>query len=286
MLGQQVSREFSSNISTKVVRSGRSGGDVQFTYTGQKSETIAEELKLESNDWLINCVGWIPQKFIGDASDEKNALELNVELPTRLDELSQSMGLKVLQVGTDCVFDGIKGGYTESSEKSGNDLYSRTKIMGETEQAHAMIIRTSIIGPDVNSSSGLFSWFLTQLDQPSVHGYVDHLWNGVTTQALARVFKGVVEQGQYWPGTCHLVPSDFVSKYELLKMFEEFLGVSVHVEPSASKAGPKDRTLATSRPDCSSKLWDMGGYSKTPSIREMVKDMISDYLEMSQHEKS
>jgi dTDP-4-dehydrorhamnose reductase len=286
MLGQQVSREFLANSRYEVVRCARSGGDSQFSFTGQASEVIANELNLKSGDWLVNCVGWIPQKALGDSTDEKNAYDLNVKLPMELNKLSGSMDLKVIQVGTDCVFDGIQGGYTESSEMKGIDLYSRTKILGEQGQPLAMLIRSSIIGADFNSLSGLFSWFVSQSKEPFVSGFVDHRWNGVTTQALARVFRGIVESNEHRPGTWHLIPRDAVSKYELLKIFQELLGSDVRVDAVASKSGPRDRTLSTLNPDYSSRLWGMGGYPEVPSIREMVEEMISDYLEMSHHGKT
>lgn len=286
MLGQQVSQEFASEFQLEVVRCARIGGDLKFTFTGQSSEAIANELSLRPGDWLINCVGWIPQKALGDSSDERNAYKLNVELPMKLNELSGTLGLKVLQVGTDCVFDGLRGGYTESSVMNEVDLYSRTKILGEKEQTLAMIIRTSIIGIDFKSASGLFSWFVSQSKEASVSGYVDHLWNGVTTQALARVFRGVVEADEHRSGARHLVPRDVVTKYELLKIFQECLGSDVRVDSANSVSGPRDRTLGTVDPEYSSRLWRMGGYFEAPSIREMVEEMISDYLEIAEHEKA
>jgi len=278
MLGQQVSREFLSNFDSATVRCGRSGDvDIKFLFSGQSSEMIAKQLGLAQGDWLINCVGWIPQKAAGDSNDEKLAYELNVELPRKLNQLSASLGVKVLQVGTDCVFDGLRGGYVESSEMTEIDLYSRTKILGEKEQRLAMIVRSSIIGCDLNSSSGLFSWFLSQANQSSVSGYVDHRWNGVTTQALARVFRGIVQADEFKPGAWHLVPRDIVTKHQLLQIFQALLGAAVRVEAASSKDGPRDRTLSTEVPELSSRLWSLGGYSEAPSIRDMVGEMILEY---------
>ncbi len=286
MLGQQVAREFSENYPAEVIRVGRSGDvDVRFNFLEQSSAAIAKEIGLQKGDWLINCIGWIPQKSVSPSVDERLAYSLNVDLPKKLDQLAGLLGVRVLQVGTDCVFDGSQGHYNELSKQVPIDLYSETKILGEKEQSNSMVVRSSIIGVDVNSTSGLFSWFISQAKSASVNGYLDHYWNGVTTKAMASIFRGIVEQEAFKKGTWHLVPKNYVSKFELLTMFKELMSIPIIVVPVNSPGGPRDRTLSTRHPEVSESLWKLGGYPGAPTIFDLVDEMVSDYLKRSVDDK-
>jgi dTDP-4-dehydrorhamnose reductase len=119
------------------------------------------------------------------------------------------------------------------------------------------------------------------MHKTSLNGYVDHYWNGVTTSAMAKIFRGIVELDAFNKGIHHLVPINLVSKYELLTMFQELLGAEVQVEPVGGPSGPKDRTLSTIEPEVSNRLWHIGGYANIPSILTLVEEMISDYRQRS-----
>ncbi|MEN0108868.1 MAG: sugar nucleotide-binding protein, partial [Pseudomonas sp.] len=80
-------------------------------------------------DVVINCVGLIKQ--LADAKDPLTALPINAMLPHRLARLCQLAGARLIHVSTDCVFDGSKGGYLESDTSDADDLYGKSKFIGE-----------------------------------------------------------------------------------------------------------------------------------------------------------
>ena len=76
--------------------------------------------------------------------------------------------------------------YTEDDLTDADDLYGRSKALGEVDRPGCLTIRTSIIGRDFLKQSALLEWFLAQRGG-TVRGYRNAVFSGLTTQALARV---------------------------------------------------------------------------------------------------
>ena len=279
MLGQQVVKTFTkfNEPFSAFSRNGVHGA--RFTFTGQSAEEVSQELSVKPGDYIINCIGWIPQIASGDLEvDTANADLLNIALPETLEKVSQQLGARVLQVATDCVFNGSVGGYSEASPKDATDLYGVTKIRGEEKQPSAMRIRASIIGPDANSSAGLFSWFLSHSKKDTVTGFTDHIWNGVSTLAMAKLFLGIVRSEAFESGCFHWVPTGHLSKFDLLRMFSEQLpSTAPKIIPGLGPA-PINRSLATTRPSESIKLWHLAGYADVPEVEALVSEMMMEFL--------
>ncbi len=82
-------------------------------------------------DVVINCIGIIKQQPI--AKDPIASITLNALFPHRLAHACQAVGARMIHISTDCVFSGSKGNYTETDIPDANDLYGRTKLLGEVE---------------------------------------------------------------------------------------------------------------------------------------------------------
>jgi dTDP-4-dehydrorhamnose reductase len=275
MLGQEVTRVFSkerlphSNFSRQVE------GPNFFDFDDQSADEISEILTITPGAYVINCIGWIPQRGSGDpVVDEQNAWKLNVRLPMVLEKIAEKMSVRVLQVATDCVFDGSTGRYLESDTPNAKDVYGKSKIAGEESQPSAMRIRCSIIGQDRNSSAGLFSWYKSQPKDSFVTGYANHFWNGVTTTALAKLFLGVIREGEFHSGLQHWIPADSVSKLELLSDFRNLLDGNAATVLSGEGESAVNRTLSTINPLKSDRYWSLAGYEKAPSVSELLQDLV------------
>jgi len=79
------------------------------------------------------------------------------------------VGARLVHISTDCVFSGLRGGYTELDHPDSDDLYGRTKLLGEVDYPDAVTLRTSIIGHELRGGRSLLSWFLSQ--EGKVKGY-------------------------------------------------------------------------------------------------------------------
>ena len=70
------------------------------------------------------------------------------------------------------------------------DDYGASKCAGERAvlDAGGLVIRCSIVGPEVLEPQSLLGWLLRQ--EGEIRGFTNHLWNGITTLEWARVCLG------------------------------------------------------------------------------------------------
>jgi dTDP-4-dehydrorhamnose reductase len=243
------------------------------TFDAVQGQPIREYLEREHFDLVVNAVGLIKQLINeGNREDTKIAYLINSDLPCELNAYAKHSSTPIIQIGTDCVYSGLQGNYSEDSEFDCNDLYGLSKVSGELESKSIMTIRCSIIGHEVKSSVSLMEWFLSQPVSTSINGYTNHIWNGVTTLTFARVIHGVISKNTYSPGTIHLVPKDQISKFELLQILAEKFGrQDIEIKEFEAEIGV-NRTLATLFPHKNEQLWLNAGYTQVPSIAELIQE--------------
>ena len=208
---------------------------------------------------MINCVGLVKQ--LAEANDPLSALPINALFPHRLARLCGLVNARLVHISTDCVFSGRQGGYTEADEPDALDLYGRSKLLGEVDYPHAVTLRTSIIGEELESTHGLVGWFLAQ--QAGVRGFTRAIFSGLPTCELAGVIRDYVLSRVELRGLYH-VASDPISKYDLLRMVNEEYGKGLRIEP--------DDTLKIDRSLDAACFREATGYS-VPAWPELVACM-------------
>lgn len=177
-------------------------------------------------DVVINCVGLVKQ--LSNAEDPLVAVPINTLLPHRLARMCEVAGARLVHVSTDCVFSGKQGNYTESDLADAQDVYGRSKLLGEVDYPHAVTLRTSIIGHELHSTHGLVDWFLSQ--QARVKGYTEAVFSGLPTCELARVVRDFVIPHASLRGVYH-VAAEPISKYDLLQLVNRVYGKALEIEP-------------------------------------------------------
>jgi dTDP-4-dehydrorhamnose reductase len=189
---------------------------------------LAEHLEIVRPSVVVNAVGIVKQ--LPGAEDPITCIEINALLPHRLAELCGRMGARLVQVSTDCVFSGRKGNYSESDPPDPQDLYGRSKLLGEVDVPHAITLRTSIIGNELDgqASHGLIGWFLNQ--QTQALGYTRAIFSGLPTVELATVIRDHVLPRPDLHGV-YQVAARPISKYELLKLVAKQYGKSIDLKP-------------------------------------------------------
>lgn len=181
-------------------------------------DIVADIISTINPDIIINCVGILIK---GAKEHPDNAILINAYFPHLLKRLSDNVNAKLIHISTDCVFSGKKGNYTESDFRDADDIYGRSKALGEIINEKDLTIRTSIIGPELKKEGeGLFHWFMNQ--KGAINGYTTAIWGGVTTLELAKCIDVVIE-GNY-TGLIQLSNGEKISKYELLNLFKEIWG--------------------------------------------------------------
>jgi len=213
-----------------------------FIHDIENTSFLDEIFKENQFDVIVNAVGVLNEQA------EKNppkAIYLNSYLPQYLAQAFRDSHTKIIHLSTDCVFSGKEGGYLENSIKDGRSMYDRTKALGEIENDKDLIIRTSIVGPDLKKDGqGLFNWFMNQKD--FVTGFKKVYWTGVTTLFLAKAIEFYANE--IITGIIHLVNNQKISKFELLQNFNEIFKANsmlIH-EDNYKKV---DKSLINSRQD-------------------------------------
>ena len=272
MLGNAMMRVLSERSGWQVHGTIRSEGAKRY-FHADIAERLLPGVDVENHDSLsqafirvrpdvvINCVGLVKQ--LADAEDPLQAIPMNALLPHRLARLCALSGARLVHMSTDCVFAGDKGSYRESDPSDATDLYGRSKFLGEVDYPHAITLRTSIIGHELQSAHGLVNWFLSQ--QERCNGYTRAIFSGLPTVALAQVVRDAVIPHAELSGVYH-VAAQPISKYDLLKLVADVYGKKIEIVPSDKLV--IDRSLNAER------FRDATGYV-VPGWPELIKLMHS-----------
>lgn len=190
-------------------------------------DTLVETLEKIKPDVVINCVGLIKQ--LESANDPLTVLPINSLLPHRLSRLCAVASARLIHVSTDCVFSGRKGMYVESDMSDAEDLYGKSKFIGEVQStSHVITLRTSIIGHELGTSYALVDWFLSQ--QGKVKGYTKAVFSGLPTVELAQVMHDWVLPKPELHGLYH-VSAKPIAKFDLLKMIAATYKKDIQIRP-------------------------------------------------------
>ena len=215
-------------------------------------------------DVVVNCVGVIKQRAA--ATSPVPSITINSLLPHVLADRCEALGARLIHFSTDCVFNGRRGGYAEDDVGDAEDLYGRTKYLGEVAgRPGALTLRTSIVGRELAHFQSLVEWFLAQ-EGRTVGGYRKAKYSGVTTGAMAGIVERLVTEH---PGLAGLyqVAGPWTDKFDLLHLVRDAFGVAVEIVPDDTVV--VDRTLRGDR------FREATGIS-VPSWKEMLEEMAVD----------
>ncbi|MFX1355726.1 MAG: sugar nucleotide-binding protein [Promethearchaeota archaeon] len=203
-------------------------------------------------DYIINCIG-ITKPFCKDDDPKgvERAIAINSKFPWELSKYTKEHNIKVIQIGTDCVFSGKNGLYNEDDPHDPFDVYGKSKSLGEVFDGSALIIRCSIIGPEIKKqNSFLLEWFLSQPNGGTIGGFEHHIWNGITTLQFAQLCEKIIVSNIYddlikVSYIHHYTPNVIVNKYELMNIFNEVFKKNLTINRVNVPNQGIDRSLAT-----------------------------------------
>lgn len=251
MLGNAVFRLFAQSPEYEVFGSVRSTGALRLLPNDLQTNVIAD-VDVENNDSLtglfagvkpdivINCIGLVKQ--LARAKDPLAAISINALLPHRLARLCAVAGARLVHMSTDCVFAGTRGLYTEADPADATDLYGRSKHMGEVDYPHAITLRTSIIGHELDGARSLVEWFLAQ--EGSVKGFRRAIFSGLPTVEMARLIRDYVIPHPELHGPYHVAAKP-INKFDLLTLVAKVYRKSIEIVPDEDVV--IDRSLNSGR---------------------------------------
>jgi dTDP-4-dehydrorhamnose reductase len=269
MLGHKVTQELSNRFEVVVTSRAPLPGELGVLarkISGVDATSFASVRQLieeQRPNVIVNCIGIIKQAPA--AKEPIPTIEINSLLPHRLMQVCRSAGVRLIHVSTDCVFSGRRGMYREEDFPDADDLYGRTKLIGEVQADGALTLRTSIVGRELTGASGLIEWFLSNRGG-EVQGYSEAIFSGLTTVEMARVIARVVECHPGLSGVYH-VSCQPISKLKLLELVNQSFDANVRITPSSQLR--IDRSLDSSRFRAAT-AWSPQSWEAM--IREMADD--------------
>ena len=180
-------------------------------------------------DYVINCVGVIKQKL--EPSSYVDCIDINSALPHRLASICDEFGSRLIHFSTDCVFSCTPGVKDLLTQPNPQDLYGRSKLLGELNHENSLTIRTSIVGRQISGSESLFEWLLSQKGK-KISGYSKALYTGVTTKTLAKILKQIIAKEIDLHGVWQIASSE-ISKYDLLNLVNDKLDLGISIDKNS-----------------------------------------------------
>lgn len=265
MLGHMVATvlDESGHEVISVSRTGRFGRN-PLAVNLEDWDTLARQLVAHEPQWLVNAAG-----LLNDVVDKRlpSAITVNSLLPHQLAASGIQLGYRTITVGSDCVFEGDRGGYTVLDIPDARSAYGRTKQLGEVRNDRDLTIRTSIVGPEVSMvGRGLLKWLVSQ--EGATKGWSSAIWTGVTTLELAKAIEAQVAGTLDETGIWQFVPSVTISKAELVGLMNTvFLDGRLTIQRVPGTA--HDRSLINDRPAS----WSIPSYSAMlEELQKWVRD--------------
>jgi dTDP-4-dehydrorhamnose reductase len=239
------------------------GANLRLGVSAEDLGSVALALDETRPQAVVNCVGIVKQREA--AKDPASSIAINALFPHLLAGLCRERGARLLHFSTDCVFSGRRGPYRESDPSDAEDLYGRTKFLGEVDGAGCLTIRSSIIGREIAGRAGLLEWFLAQRGH-RVKGFAGALYSGLTTLAMADLVFDLLTRFPDIEGVWH-VSGGAISKFELLHLINEVYDAGVTIE--------RDNSFLCDRRLDSSRFRARTGFEPW-SWRSMIKSMRED----------
>ncbi len=272
MLGHQLLRRFKERHDVRVtLRLGRDAyeayrlfepGTAFYGIDARQMDALLQVIEKFRPEAVVNAIGIVKQR--SEAKEVIPSLEINSLLPHRLVLVCRMIGARLVHLSTDCVFSGRKGNYCESDYSDADDLYGRTKFLGEVSESNCLTLRTSMIGPELSRKTGLLEWFLSQRGQ-TVKGFTKAIFSGYPTSELARIVERILVDVPTVHGVYHVAAWP-ISKYDLLTLIRDRLHLPIMIERDSSFECDRSLDATRFRRDT--------GYSP-PTWEMMIDDMAS-----------
>ena len=161
-------------------------------------------------DYIINCIGMIPQKKPDDVLYDL----INYQLPVWLD----SLGFKIIHPDTD------EADYTAYGMSK--------KLARENVPNNTKIIKSSIIGFEKETAFSFLDWFLNSEIQ--VNGFTNQFWNGNTTLEWAKWAEKIILNWNFYNQVTTLANPHCLSKYDILIIIKKIFEKDIEIIPIES----------------------------------------------------
>jgi dTDP-4-dehydrorhamnose reductase len=221
-------------------------------------------------EWLINCAAF--NDVDGAESNVEAAFRANADGPESLAGAAAELGVRMVHISTDYVFDGKKGSpYTEDDAPNPLSAYARSKLEGERRVlesgARACVLRTAWL---YSARPGNFvtTIFRAALKGGPLRVVADQVGSPTSCADLARAIAGLLRRPQ--TGLFHVVNAGACSRYEFAKAI---VRGRVEVQPisTAEAARPAPRPAFSA---LISTRWEGVGFTPLRPWQEALDEVL------------
>lgn len=232
-------------------------------------DLLKKKIEILNPQIIINAAGITIRRGINELTSK--SILINSVLPNILNEWANSkLNKKVIHFSTDCVFSGKTGPYNENSFNDANDLYGKSKSLGEISGKNSLTLRSSMIGPELDNFTELFEWVLSQ-NNKKIKGFTNVLYSGITTIRMSNYIIDIIKNHLDFNGLYN-ISSIPISKFDLIQLISKNFNLNIEIESDKSYSSNKvlDSTLFFDKTKQQMPNWD-------DLIVEMKKDYLINY---------
>ncbi len=212
------------------------------------SETLKKIISDICPDILINASAINNVDFCENHHDE--AKKINIDAVGQLCEISDSLGIKLIHLSSDSVFDGTKlSPYVEDDIPNPINYYGYTKLMGEKlvlKNSNNLIVRTTVLYGwlmksllNLPSSSmkpeNFVQWLVNKLkSNESVKIITDEISSPIIADDFAESILHLIKNDQ--SGIFHSAPKIQITRYDFCVKLANFLDLDNKlIQPTTNK---------------------------------------------------
>jgi dTDP-4-dehydrorhamnose reductase len=142
---------------------------------------------------------------------------VNADLPGEMARIAGKLGIPLIHISTDAVFDGSKGNYVETDEPHPLSVYAETKLQAEnnvlSENKDAIVARVNFYGWSLRGKRSLAEFFFNKLSAgETVNGFKDVYFCSLFVLNLAELLMDMLKKEL--KGLYHTVSRECISKYD------------------------------------------------------------------------
>ena len=157
------------------------------------------------------------------------AYKLNEEVTKDIAEICVSLGVKMVYISTDAVFDGESEKlYVETDEVNPLNVYAKTKLGGEKyvlAQQGNLVLRTNIYGQNIQDKKSFGEWIVSALEEgKTLNMFEDIDFSPILVNDLAEVIYEALREEL--SGLYHVCATGCISKYDFGVKLQEVFGLN------------------------------------------------------------
>ena len=240
MIGHKIAQsleDFELILASRKSISSKSIGILKGKMVLHNLITDSLDLLLDSTtpDIIINCAGITTRRGVED--NIVNTGLLNSELPHKLDSWASLNSKKLIHFSTDCVFSGNRGNYLDNDFADADDIYGKSKALGEVDSPNTLTLRCSMIGRELYNFTELFEW-LKKNKNKKIEGYSKVFYSGITTVRMGKILNQILKKNLNLSGIYN-ISSTPISKFDLLVKLSNAFNLNVDVKQNINNKSNK-----------------------------------------------